>query len=110
MTLVFFAPQYAYDFRHIDEAKAWIGGYREAYDECEAFHEWRGSKSEPELAIGLGPSGLLSEDGGEADLVELERLIQQCLERHRRNRLRQPSGAVVTNRIDKIEEWMPDTR
>ena len=33
ITLVLFAPQYAYDFRHIDEAKAWIGGYQEEYYE-----------------------------------------------------------------------------
>ena len=28
ITLVLFAPQYAYDFRYIDEANAWIGGYQ----------------------------------------------------------------------------------
>lgn len=80
ITLVLFAPQYAYDFRHIDEAKAWIGGYQEEYYECEAFYEWRESKSDLEVALSVGLSGLFSEDGGEADLAEFERLMEQCYE------------------------------
>ena len=79
ITLVLFAPQYAYDFRHIDEAKAWIGGYQEEYYECQAFYEWRESRSDWELAIELGLSGLLGEDS-EEDLAELERLMEQCYE------------------------------
>lgn len=80
IALVLFAPQYAYDFRHIDEAKAWIGGYQDEYYECEAFYEWRESKSDFEVALGVGLAAMLSEDDAEAELAELERLTQQCYE------------------------------
>ena len=79
IALVLFAPQYAYDFRHINEAKAWIDGNQEEYYECEAFYEWRESNSDLELLI-VGLAGLFSEDSGEADQAELERLTQQCYE------------------------------
>ena len=76
ITLVLFAPQYAYDFRHVDEAKAWIGGYQDEYYECEAFREWRESQSNVDLAL-VALATAFSEDG-EEDLAEFERLMEQC--------------------------------
>lgn len=80
VTLVLFAPQYAYDFRHVDEAKAWIGGYEEEYYECKEFYELRESVSDVELALGIGFIEFLSEDAGEEAQVRIERLMEQCYE------------------------------
>jgi len=79
IALVLFAPEYAYDFRHIDEAKAWIGGYQEEYYECREFIEWRESQSNVDIAL-FGLAAIFSEDGGDAELAEFERLMEQCYE------------------------------